>query len=217
MPIFYDDASAVPLDKGRPLLIVDADEVLLRFVDGFDKFLAPCGFYFDFVSYQLHGNVRRQGDRAVVPEGDVTRLLDAFREVFDSLCAVEGAVDAVAELSPLVDIVVLSNMTSSQAPARRRNFEMLGLALPLMINGGPKGPAVKALAARAGRPVFFVDDIPRHLASAGIEAPDVFRIHLIGDDRLKPFAPLCPQAHLCAGTWSDAVAFIREQLAGGDR
>ncbi|HTW36761.1 MAG TPA: hypothetical protein VMD53_19240 [Rhizomicrobium sp.] len=217
MPTFYNDASAVPLEKGRPLLIVDADEVLLRFVDGFDKFLARRGFYFDFVSYQLHGNVRRREDRAVVPEEDVTRLLDAFRDVFDSLSAVEGAVDAVAELSPLLDIVALSNMTPSQVPARLRNFEMLELALPLMINSGPKGPAVKALAARAGRPVFFVDDIPRHLASAGNEAPEVFRIHLIGDERLRPFAPPCPQAHLCAGTWSDVIAFIRGQLAVGDR
>jgi FMN phosphatase YigB (HAD superfamily) len=217
MPIYYNDASEVPLAKGRSLLIVDADEVLLRFVDGFDKFLSCRGFYFDFVSYQLHGNVRRQDDRAVVPEEDVTRLLDAFREVFDSLEAVEGAVAAIAELSPLLDIVALSNMTPSQAPPRLRNFETLGLTIPLMINSGPKGPAIKALAAQATRPVFFVDDIPQHLASAAKEAPEVFRIHLIGDERLRPFAPVSQHAHLRAGTWSDAVAFIREQLAAGDR
>jgi hypothetical protein len=217
MPIFYDDASEVPLAKGRPLLIVDADEVLLRFVDGFDKFLLRRGFYFDFVSYQLHGNVRRQSDRCVVTELEANRLLDEFREAFDSLEAVEGAVKAIADLSPHLDVVVLSNMTPSQAPPRLRNFETLGLTIPLMINSGPKGLAVKALAARVGRPVFFVDDIPQHLASTAKEAPEVFRIHLIGDERLRPFAPVSQHAHLRAGTWSDAVAFIREQLAAGDR
>jgi hypothetical protein len=217
MPVFYSDASAVPLSPERPLLIVDADEVLLRFVDGFDKFLTRRGFYFDFVSYQLHGNVHRQSDRAVVTELEANWLLDEFREAFDSLDAVEGALEAVAALSPQLDIIALSNMTPSQAPPRLRNFETLGLAIPLVINSGPKGPAVKALAARSGRPVFFVDDIPQHLTSASKEAPEVFRIHLVGDERLRPFALASQHAHLRAGTWSDAVAFIREQLAIGNR
>jgi len=216
MPAFHSEASSVPLSAARPLLIIDADEVLLRFVDGFDKFLASRDCFFDFVSYHLHGNVKRQNDRVVVPESEANAYLDAFRDGFDSLDAVEGAVEAIAELSALLDVVVLSNMTASQAPARLRNFEMLGLTTPLMINSGPKGPAVKALAARAGNPAFFVDDIPRHLASVGAEAPDVYRIHLIGDERLRPFVPVSPHAHLRAETWDDAVEFIRARL-GHDR
>jgi hypothetical protein len=45
------------------------------------------------------------------------------------------------------------------------------------------------LPARAGRPVFFVDDVPNHHASVAELAPDVFRIHLVGDERLKPLLP----------------------------
>jgi hypothetical protein len=212
MSAFHSEASSVALSAARPLLILDADEVLLRFVDGFDTFLASRGCFFDFVSYHLHGNVKRRSDRVVVPESEANDHLDAFRECFDSLEAVEGAVEAIAELSQRLDIVVLSNMTPSQVPARLRNFEMLGLTTPLVINSGPKGPAVKALAARAGRPVFFVDDIARHLASAGAEAPDVYRIHLIGDERLRPFVPVSPHAHLRAETWDDAVRFIRAHV-----
>jgi len=213
MPAYYDDASSVPLSPTRPLLIIDADEVLLRFVDGFDKFLQGRGCYFDFASYHLHGNVRRQSDKTVVPESDANFFLDAFRDCFDSLDAVEGALDAIVALSADIDVVVLSNMTHSQAPARLRNLEALGLTIPLVINNGPKGPAVRALAARSGRPVFFIDDIPRHLASVGVEAPDVVRVHLIGDERLRPFVPLSPHAHLRAETWDDAVRFIRARLA----
>jgi hypothetical protein len=212
VPAFLSDAASVPLAANRPLLIVDADEVLLLFADGFDKFLAARDCSFEFASYQLFGNVRRRSDGAALPDEEVTQLLDAFREVFDSLAPVEGAREAIAELLPFLDVVVLSNMTASQVAPRLRNFDALGLALPLVINSGLKGASVKALAERAGRPVFYVDDIPRHLASVAAVAPDVFRIHLIGDERLRGFLPLSPHAHLRADRWSDAVAFIRARL-----
>ena len=211
-PAFYQDAASVPLTPSRPLLVVDADEVLFLFADGFDRFLAKHGLYLDFSSYMLYGNVRRKSDNGALPDDEVTALLDAFREIFDSLDPVEGALEAVAELAPDLDIVVLSNMTPAQAPLRLKNFARYGLALPLVINSGPKGPAVKALASRAGKPVFFVDDITRHLASAAEAAPDVLRIHLIGDKRLRPTQALSPHAHLRAETWEDARDFIRARL-----
>ncbi len=217
MAAFYTDPATVPLASERPLLIVDADEVLLRFADGFDRFLAAHGFYLDFVSYRLHGNVRRRDDNAPLLDIEVTGLLDAFRTDLDWLDPVAGARETLAALTPFLDAVVLSNVTQSQAAPRLRNFAAHGLALPLVINNGPKGPAVKALARRSGRPVFFVDDIPQHLASAAEAAPDVFRIHLIGDERLKPLAPLSRHAHLRAGDWAQAGAFIRTQLAEGTK
>jgi hypothetical protein len=90
------------------------------------------------------------------------------------------------------------------------------LPFPLVVNNGPKGPAVRTLARRSGRPAFFVDDIPQHLASVAEAAPDVFRIHLIGDERLKPLLPLSPHAHLRADTWDQAALFIRARLAEGN-
>lgn len=216
MPAFHIDASSVPLAGTRPLLIVDADEVLLLFADGFAQFLAEKELYFDFASYELHGNVRRRSDNTALSETEVNQVLDEFRDAFDSLAPVPGAVEAMNALSLLLDIVVLSNMTPSQAPPRLRNFSAIGFNLPLMINTGLKGPAVKALAQRAGRPVFFVDDLPHHLASVTEEAPDVVRIHLIGDERLKPLRPPAPHADLIADSWDQAAAFIRTRLRRHD-
>ena len=211
--VFHEDPATVPLSASRPLLIVDADEVLLLFAKGFDSFLAERGLYLDFSSYMLYGNVRRKSDGTPLPDELVTALLDEFRTIFDSLDPVEGALEAIAELAPHVDIVVLSNMTQSQVPLRLKNFARHGLALPLVINSGLKGPTVKALASRAGKPVFFVDDIARHLASAAEHAPDVFRIHMIGDPRFRPVLPRTPHAHFRAETWGDAQDFIRAHLA----
>jgi hypothetical protein len=215
-PEYYADSATVPLDPSRPLLIVDADEVLLRFAEGFDRFLQARGLYLDLVSYRLHGNVKRREDQTPVLDIEVTGLLDEFRSDLDSLEAVDDAVDVIGALRAELDAVVLSNVNQAQALPRLRNFAALGFHMRLVINGGPKGPAVKTLARRGGKPVFFVDDIPQHLASVAEAAPEVFRIHLIGDERLKALLPLSPHAHLRADNWREADVFIREKLANRD-
>lgn len=200
------------LTPGRPLIMVDADEVLLRFVDGFDRFLRARSFYLDLGSYRLHGNVKRRDDDVALLDVEVTALLEEFRRDLDALEPVEGACEALKGLSARADIVVLSNINPSQAIARRRNLDVLGLPFPLVSNNGPKGGAAKMLAAGAGRPVFFVDDIPQHLASVGEAVPHAFLVHLVGDERLKPILPRCPQAHLRADSWVEAAQFMRDHL-----
>lgn len=212
---FHTSPQTVPLSPERPLVIVDADEVLLRFADGFSHFLAERALYLDLSSYRLHGNVKRQDDNAALLDVEVTALLDEFRVELDWLEAVEHAGEALHALAPLAQIVVLSNVTAAQAPARLRNFARLGFDFPLLVNSGPKGPAVRTLARRAGRPAFFVDDIPHHLSSAAEHEPDVIRIHLIGDDRLRPLAPPAEHADLRAQSWREAGEFIRRRILGG--
>jgi hypothetical protein len=212
MSRFYTDALAVPLQAARPLLILDADEVLLRFVEGFDRFLRARELFIDLTSYRLHGNVKRLDDKSQVLDVEVTALLDEFRSDLDSLVMVEGAHQTLTALSPLLQIVILSNVPPAQAPARLRNFAGHGFDFPLVTNAGLKGEAVRALAGRAGKPAFFVDDIPQHLQAVATFAPEVFRIHLVGDDRLKPLLPAAEHAHLRADTWAEAEAFIRSRL-----
>jgi hypothetical protein len=212
MSNFHSDPATLAVSRDRPLLIVDADEVLLAFVAGFDRFLRGRELFLDLVSYRLHGNVKRLADREALIDIEVTALLEEFRSDLDSLEAVEHAREVLASLSRDMAVVVLTNITPTQAPARRRNLDILGFPYPLVVNNGPKGRAVKSLASRAGKPVFFVDDIPQHLSSASETAPDVFRIQLIGDERLKPLLPKAPDAQFRAETWRDAETFIREHL-----
>jgi hypothetical protein len=214
MSEFYTDAATVPLKAGRPLLIVDADEVLLAFARGFDDFLAGHDCYLDLVSYRLHGNVRRREGNAPLIDIEVTALLDEFRADLDWLEAVDGAFAALTSLGKDMNVVVLSNVSPSQAPARLRNLATHGLNVPLLANSGPKGDAVKALAKRAGGPVFFVDDIPMHHASVAELAPDVVRIHFVGDERLRPLMPPSPHADLRVDDWREVEAFVRARLEG---
>jgi hypothetical protein len=209
---FYSDAATVPVSPARPLLIVDADEVLLCFADGFDRFLRARGLYLDFVSYRLHGNVKNAGTETPVLDVEVTALLEDFRLDLQTLAAAEDAVAVIQALEPLLQTVVLSNVTQAQGPARRRNLDALGFDFPLLLNAGPNGAAVKRLSQRAGQPVFFMDDIGQHHASVAELAPDVWRIHYVADTRLRPFMPTSAHAHVRAQTWREADAFIRERL-----
>ncbi|MGN6514994.1 MAG: hypothetical protein ACTHLR_04035 [Rhizomicrobium sp.] len=210
--LFHTHPATVPLDAAKPLLVTDADEVILRFAEGFDRFLSERGLFLDLTTYRLHGNVKRKDDGTKILDVECTALLDEFRADLDWLDTVQEADSVLRALAPSMNIVVLSNVTELQAPARVRNFEKLGLSFPLLANSGWKGPAVKALAARAKQPTFFIDDVPQHHASVAELAPDVFRIHLIGDERLKPLLPQAEHAHLRADNWRDAETFIRTKL-----
>ena len=200
------------IERGRPLVIVDADEVLLRFVAGFDAFLRRQSLFLDLTSYRLHGNVKRLDDRTPILDVEVTALLEEFRGELDWLEPVEGARESLAALAGSHSIVVLTNITPEQAASRARNLAVFGFDLPLLANSGPKGPAVKHLADHAAAATWFIDDIPQQLASAAEHAPDVMRIHLVGDTRLKPLLPPSPHANLYAEDWAAAVAFIRNRL-----
>jgi hypothetical protein len=211
----YTIGAALPrLTSGRPLVIVDADEVLLQFVAGFDTFLKSHDLFLDLSTYRLHGNVKRIDDHTPVLDVEVTALLEEFRSELDWLSAVDGAQDALAALSAMASIVVLTNITAAQAAPRIRNLMTLGLDLPLVANSGLKSPAVRDLANHTKAPTFFIDDIPQQLASAAEHAPDVARIHLIGDRRLKGLLAPSPHANLYAEDWPAAHAFIRDRLNG---
>lgn len=213
----FSIAAALPrIPRGRPLLIVDADEVILQFVAGFDVFLRRQGLYLDLTSYRLHGNVRRLDDNSTVLDVEVTALMDEFRSELDWLAAVAGAQAALAGLAELASIAVLSNISPVQAGPRVRNLMTLGLDLPLIANSGLKGPAVRDLANHAGMQTFFIDDIPQQLVSAAEHAPEVTRIHLVGDERLKPLLAPSPHAHHYAEDWASAERFIRERLGAQD-
>ena len=200
------------LERGRPLVIVDADEVVLRFVDGFDRYLRRHGLYLDLGSYRLHGNVKRIDDDTTVLDVEVTALLEEFRGNLDWLEPVDSAREALAALSARAQLAVLTNITPAQAVPRARNLSALGIDCPLVSNTGPKGTAVRHLAEHVSSATFFVDDIPQHIVSVAQTAPQVTRIHLVGDEKLKPLLPPAKDAHFYAPDWPAAQRFIEDRL-----
>jgi hypothetical protein len=215
----FDLSSAIArIPPRRPLVVTDADGVLLGFMAGLEKWLLERGLYLSLTSYSLKGTIRRQDDCSPVLEVEALALVEEYRQDLDCLEAVEGACEALAELSRVVSIVVLSNVNHAQAVARLRNFKALGIDYPLIANdcgGGylaDKGAAVKALAAHARAKTFFIDDIPANLVAVAQDAPDVVLVHVVESEPLRLLLGTDFPAHCHAENWAVAKKFILDQL-----
>ena len=63
------------LDAAKPLLIVDADEVLFLFLQGLERFIARRGLYLDLKSFALTGNIKQREDNTPLSGFEVKALL----------------------------------------------------------------------------------------------------------------------------------------------
>jgi hypothetical protein len=213
--VTFDLKSAIgAIVPGRPLVVTDADGVLLCFTGSFASWLAERGLMLKLTSYRLEGGIRRMDDGSRLIDVEATALIDEFRQELDWLPAVDGACEALAELSKAASIVVLSNVNRIQAAARLRNFAKLGLAYPLIANdcgGGylaDKGAAVRSLAAHARAKTFFIDDIPSNLADVAKAAPNVTLVHMAESEPLRMLLGTAFPAHCHARGWTEVKGFI---------
>jgi hypothetical protein len=199
----------VTIDPARPLIICDADEVLLQFVAGLEAFLEQQHCYLDLTSFRLHGNVKHKTTHEPVADEHVTKLIaDFFAAGTRHLRPVAGAAAALQALSHRAQIVVLSNLPEASRDARIENLTEHGMAYPVIAGKGLKGPIVRDLIAGFDRPVVFIDDIPPNIASVAKEAPQVHRLHFIADERLARLMPPSPDAHRRIDDWPTAAAWI---------
>jgi hypothetical protein len=204
------------LDADRPLLIVDADEVLFLFLQGLERFIARRGLYLDLKSFALTGNIKQRADDTPLNGSQVKALLaDFFVEETAKLDPAPGAADALRQLSGQAQIIILSNVPPAQRHARIAGLRRCDMAYPVIANDGAKGPAIAALARRVRGPIVFVDDLPPNLQSASDHAPHTIRLHMIADPRLRLLIPKAPAAHARHDDWPDALPFIEDALRQG--
>lgn len=202
----------IPLDPDRPLIVTDADEVLCHFLVGLERFLERQALRFELGGFAITGNVKRHDGVALSPAEVADQIRLFFESETEAIAPVEGAAAALAMLSAQAQILVLSNVPMAALAARARWLARHGMDYPLIANIGRKGPALRHLAARAGRPVLFIDDIPHNLASVAEHAPDVLRVQYIADPRLSRIAPRCPDCHHRAADWADIRAFAEARI-----
>lgn len=213
-PLIAEQIDRVDLDAERPLIICDADEVLFAFMAAFESYLNDTGHFFDWSSFALNGNIRRRSDSQPVEREQIPELLAGFFEARTATIApIPGAAESLARLSRRGQVVVLSNLPSEQAPARREALLANGMDYPLVANSGPKGPAVHRLTAPIDAPSFFIDDGPNHHKSVAEHADHVRRLHMVADDRLAKLLGPAPHSHHRTDDWATAEAVIDTELA----
>lgn len=210
----HDSAGPLPpLMRRRPLVVLDVDEVVLDFLGGLEAWIAPQRLHLARDSFALNGNLRRADGTPV----DVATLRDLLHEFFGDaagdLSPLPGALDGIAALGEIAEILFLSNVPGAAAAARRRNLDAHGLAHPLIVNAGPKGPALARIRAEIAAPVIFLDDSPTNIASVVETAPEVHVVHFIADDRFRAMLDPHPGIGLLTGDWNAAASHIIGHIA----
>jgi len=204
---------ALPIVPGRPLVAVDADEVLVYLAEHLARYLPTIGFRMRLTQYQLEGSIFPADSEIPVPFDDCLRLIDRF---FDDETlnqqALPGAAEALARLSEWAQVVVLTNVPRHARDLRRRNLAALGMGYPMVENAGGKGRALFWMASHAAAPMAFIDDSLKQHESAARRAPEVTRIHFVGASHLRRILPESPAAHHRVEGWAACEAVVSDVL-----
>lgn len=207
------DLHAAPVNRSAPLLIVDCDEVIAHFMQGFGTFLGRKGYEFRVDRFALFQNIYAPGaDQHLDIEAGKLLFDDFFTNGAGDLEPVPGAADALADLSARAGIVILTNAPDCGRQARAGWLKQHGFDYPLILNSSLKGPAVKTLAARTERQAVFIDDLLPNLESVAEHAPDVKRFQIVADERLRPLAPALPDRHPRHDDWASLKRAIEDVL-----
>lgn len=198
------------IDPSRPLVISDADEVLLQFMARLEHYLETQGLWIDLANFAIRGNIKSIATNEPV---EVPSLIDDF---FASqtlhIDVAPGASKAINLLSEQAQVIILTNLPASEKQGRIDNLNGHGIDFPVVIGSGPKGPAVAWLAQNMQAPVFFLDDIPHNIDSVADHAPDVHRIHFIADPRLAKLIGPAKGASQRIDVWEEAYDWISDKI-----
>ena len=201
------------LDPDRPLVISDADEVLLQFMRQFEVYLDRNEMWIDLRSFKLQGNIKYKGSDEVVDMTNRNIIDDFFAAETLNFSPVDGAAEALTALSKEAQVIILTNLPIAQKNERQINLSEHGMDYPVIVGSGLKGPAVKSLGDKINAPLFFLDDIPHNINSVAEYVPMSGRIHMIADPRLSKLIGAAEGASARIDQWQEAQNWILEKIA----
>lgn len=189
-------------EQNRPILLVDADEVLLRFVERLEIFFSSKGFELRLTSFRLSGNIYDLSSGQAAGPSQVKDMLKVFfEECVDDMMPVPGAAAALETLSEYYQIAVLSNVPATCRTRREDNLAQLGIKFPVIANKGDKGPAVRRFMQATTNKTVFIDDLPPQHSSVAEHCPTSYRVHFVGDPRLAKMIDKAPDADVRIDQW----------------
>ncbi|MEM7499595.1 MAG: hypothetical protein AAF371_16590 [Pseudomonadota bacterium] len=208
------ELEAAAIVPGKPLLIVDCDEVIVEFAGHLARWLPALGYELRLYKYELEGAIYPAGEADPVGFEAAINLINAFfEEETARQTPIDGAVETLQSMAEAVQVVVLTNIPRHGRADRLMNLETIGLGgLPLIVNSGGKGRAIAWLAERAAATTVFVDDSPFQIASAARRAEHVGRLHFRGATGLGNVLPKAPEADAEPESWAACDALLRQRF-----
>jgi hypothetical protein len=202
----------------RPLIISDCDEVLMHMVVPFGAWLSDDhDIDFALEDATFANALKRKSCGTPLQAMEVWPLLDGFfRDQMHRQTPIIGAVDALARLSVIADIVILTNVGPDHADARTAQLRAVGMPYRVIGSRGGKGQPVLRLLDELGPSVAaFIDDLPQHHGSVADHAPDVWRLHMVGEPLIASKIPAGAHAHARIDDWALAEPWLLEKLSAG--
>jgi hypothetical protein len=190
LPPIAPSLESLGLSRGRPLVIVDVDEVLGLFMHGFGAFIAERGYELRFERFALFQNIYRPGATEHLDLIEGRKLFDEFfRTGCGEIEPAPGAVEALRRLEAKAEILILSNAPADAERLRAEWLRRHGLPRALILSSGPKGPITAGLVAQTSGRSAFVDDLLPNLDSVADHSPATATFQHVADLRLRPLAP----------------------------
>jgi hypothetical protein len=202
--------SELQLERGRPLVICDVDEVIVHFTRDYEDFLESQGLWLDTDQFAHNfAATKEKGSNLFVGHERTEKLVrQFFAERTRDMQDIEGAVVALQHIAQFAQVVMLTNLPHEAGDDRRDNLAGLGLTFPVITNSGPKGPAITRIAEQVSGPVVFIDDSPGFITSAFNHAPHVHLIHFLQDQRIaRTVAPL-EFVSLRSDSWAEVLPHV---------
>lgn len=201
----------------RPLLISDCDEVLLHMVVPFAAWLdEDHHIHFDLDSGNFLNALRHKNSGELVAGEKIWPLLKGFFETeMHRQNPIDGAIESLHALAEHADIVVLTNLTDDAREGRKRQLQAVGIDVPVFTNQGGKGEAMRRILDDYQPSVaVFVDDLAHQHESVAESAPEIFRLHMIGEPRVAINMPASKHAHARIDDWQSARRWILDRFEG---
>ena len=198
--------SNLNIDPNLPLMIFDADEVLVHFAEPFATYIKKHNHRLHLTGYRLDNAIKKADTDEVADPDTAKDLVWGFiNEETKSQPAAKGAPQALKKLQAYAQIIILSNVPHSVHDDRVANLKSLNMDYPLISNEGMKGPAVKEILRNHKAQSFFIDDNPYQVESVYNDNQQTVCVHFSVCDLVKPYMPKAVGASIEPTSWEDLV------------
>ena len=207
--------SGLNIDPILPIMIFDADEVLVHFAEPFSNYLKKHNHRLHLTGYRLDNAIKKAETGDVADPDTAKDLVWGFiNEETKNQPAAKGAPEALKILQEYAQIIILSNVPYSVHNDRVLNLKNIGMDYPLISNEGLKGPAVKEILKDHKAQSFFIDDNPYQVESVYNDNQDTVCVHFSVCDLVKPYMPKAVGASIEPTSWDDLVSKLIYRLKG---
>ena len=209
-----EQISKVTLNPSEPLIIIDADEVIVHFAKPFSIYLKERGLILKLNGYTLKNAILDLELKTPIDPRKANSLIIDFIK-FNTACqpATPFSVKTLDRLSTIAQIIILSNVPRYAHAERIKNFKYLGLNYQFLSNVGPKGPAVKLISEKVNTRVIFIDDNNLQIESAKAFVPAAFRLHFTGCELVRPHLVKTEAATHMPKSWKEVLSICQTILS----